>query len=48
MTAPSKEELSKVYNPKLVEKTGYQTWMKNGYFKEVIHRDHLALLEESL
>ena len=33
MTSPSKEDLSKVYNPKLVEKTWYQTWTKNGYFK---------------
>src|SRR3989338_3764524 len=33
MTSPSKEDLSKVYNPKLVEKTWYQTLTKNGYFK---------------
>lgn len=28
----SAEELSKVYEPKKVEKHWYQTWMKNGYF----------------
>ena len=26
-------DLSKAYDPKLVEKKWYQTWMKNGYFK---------------
>ncbi len=33
MTAAPKEELPKVYNPKLVEKTWYQVWFKKGYFK---------------
>ncbi|HTL71465.1 MAG TPA: valine--tRNA ligase [Candidatus Eisenbacteria bacterium] len=31
--APSQDEISKVYNPKLVEKTWYQFWLKKGYFK---------------
>lgn len=33
---PSKDvpgELAKAYDPKLVEKKWYQTWMKNGYFR---------------
>ena len=32
-----KEEIAKVYNPKLVEKTWYQAWMKKNYFRAAVN-----------
>ncbi len=33
MSNPASQEVSKVYEPKHIEKAWYQTWMKKGYFK---------------